>query len=62
MELVDREYNHMTLTKEANCLRIEVHDGVAEGASFLATGTQVGKLLEFVVEMFFPPEYKESRR
>ena len=53
LTLVDRFGGELTARRVAGELEILISD--SEGASaFYATATHVGKLLEFVVDMFFP--------
>lgn len=51
--LEDGDGNVMILKRKANLLVVRIDDA-AQGTSFNMTATHVGKMLEFVVDMFFP--------
>jgi hypothetical protein len=61
IELEDGEGNLMFLRRVEGCLKIEIYYG-RKYSYFMASATHVGKMFEFVVDMFFPPEDSQDSR
>jgi hypothetical protein len=57
IELEDGEGNLMFLRRVEGCLKIEIYYG-RKYSYFMASATHVGKMFEFVVDMFFPQGVK----